>query len=153
MREQRERLDRERDFCEQRIRQLRKDNGLDLTLPRYNGRDILYSAGKMNEDAILEDRNLVLMLREQIAEADVVILIAEMYAQYRLWMECELAPAAEEQRPIVAVVPRGQAECPREVRFRAAAVVGWDNIALGKILIHFASDRDASGGDAPEQLH
>jgi hypothetical protein len=61
----------------------------------------------MNEDAIQQDRNLVLMLREQIASSDVVLLIAEMYAQYRLWMECEFALALEEARPIVAVIPRG----------------------------------------------
>jgi hypothetical protein len=107
MREQRERLEREKQFCVERIRQIRADNGLGLYLPRYDGRDILYSAGKMNEDAIQQDRNLVLMLREQIASSDVVLLIAEMYAQYRLWMECEFALALEEARPIVAVIPRG----------------------------------------------
>jgi hypothetical protein len=132
------------DHCRRRIEQLRRDADLGVHLIRYSPQDIVYSGGKVSETAIREDPNLVLMLQKQIRAADAVLVIAEMFAQYRLWMDCELGLAQDLGRPIIAVVPFGQLECPREVKIRAAAVVGWERVALAKALLPFAKRRDHS---------
>jgi hypothetical protein len=135
------RIDAKRHHCERRIGQLRKDAGLGIILCNYDSRDIVYGAGKISERAILEDPNLVLMLQERIYASDVVIVIAETFAQYRLWMDCELSLARDLHRPIVAVIPPGQRDCPRDVRTQAAAIADWNPIAIGKVLLQYAKDK------------
>lgn len=74
-------LERLKRLCKQRIAQLRSNSGLGVYLIKYGHRDITHQFPKMPENVIEEDRNLVLMLEAQIAQADVVIVVAEFYAQ------------------------------------------------------------------------
>ncbi len=136
-------LSRRVQACERRIAQIREDSGLGVTLIHYSSRDIMYG-GKIEEGAIETDRNLALMLEAQIAAADVMIVIGEMYAQYRKWMACELALAQSLLKPVLTVIPLGQKACPVELRVRSHAVVSWDEIELGKSLI-LLQEREKAG--------
>jgi hypothetical protein len=130
--------------CERRIEQLQADCGLGVHLINYRSADIFHQYMKLPEEAINEDRNLVLMLENQIDSADVVIVIAEMYAQYRKWMACEIGLAQSLNRPILAVVPPGQAWCPKELEWCSAAIVPWDSIAIGKALLSLSRELKSS---------
>ena len=121
--------------CQQRIEQIRSDSGLGVSLIRYRSRDILYDFPKISDEAIDEDRNLVLMLEAQIYSADIVIVIGEMFAQYRRWMSCELELAAAMGKPVLVILPPGQRSCPVELKHRADGQVPWDAAALGKALL------------------
>lgn len=66
----------------------------------------------------------------KIANADVVLGIAGIYASYSEWMTWELDKALEVNRPIIGVVPRGAEKISSVVSSRAKEVVRWNTESI-----------------------
>jgi hypothetical protein len=95
--------------------------------------------------AALEDR-----LRGQMAPADVVVVLAGMYAAHGDWLQHELGEAARLGKPIIAVKPwsRGK-RVPAAVQGAAAVVHDWQTeLIIGSIR---ALARSMASTNAPLQ--
>jgi hypothetical protein len=69
---------------------------------------------------------LALAITNRIAAADVVVVIAEMWSQYKPWVEFETLVGTQMGRPVIAVLPPGQTHAPREVAILTHQVSEWD---------------------------
>jgi hypothetical protein len=66
----------------------------------------------------------------KIANADVVLGIAGIYASYSEWMAWELDKALEMNKPIIGVVPRGAERISSVVSSRAKETVRWNTESI-----------------------
>lgn len=73
-------------------------------------------------------------LKEKIANSDIVLGIAGVYASHSDWMEWELDTALEENVPIVGVIPWGQRYISSVVSSRAEECVGWNTDSIVKAI-------------------
>ncbi len=69
-------------------------------------------------------------LRQKIANSNIVLGIAGIYASYSEWMQWELDKAIELGVPIVGVVPRGAERISTVVSTRAKEVVRWNTESI-----------------------
>jgi len=69
-------------------------------------------------------------LRQKIANSNIVLGIAGMYASHSEWMQWELDKAIELGVPIVGVVPRGAERVSAVVSSRAKQVVRWNTESI-----------------------
>ena len=69
-------------------------------------------------------------LRQKIANSNIVLGIAGIYASYSEWMQWELDKAIELGVPIVGVVPRGAERVSSVVSTRAKQVVRWNTESI-----------------------
>lgn len=69
-------------------------------------------------------------LAQKIANSDIVLALAGVYASHSSWMEWELDKAIELGVPIVGVIPRGQDRISTIVSSRSVAVVRWNTESI-----------------------
>lgn len=69
-------------------------------------------------------------LRQKIANSNIVLGIAGIYASHSEWMQWELDKAIELGVPIVGVVPRGAERVSTVVSSRAKQVVRWNTESI-----------------------
>ena len=69
-------------------------------------------------------------LKQKIANSNIVLGIAGVYASYSEWMQWELDKAIELGVPIVGVVPRGAERISTVVSSRAKQVVRWNTESI-----------------------
>ena len=77
-------------------------------------------------------------LKEKIANSDIVLGIAGVYASHSDWMEWELDTALEENVPIVGVIPRGQERISKSVTDRSVEDVHWNTESIVKVIRKWA---------------
>jgi len=73
---------------------------------------------------------LEFQLKEEIVDSDIVLVLGGMYAAHRKWIKREIEIAIEEDKPIIAVLPRGQINSPRIVIENADEVVRWNRESI-----------------------
>lgn len=67
---------------------------------------------------------------QRIANADIVIGLAGVYASHSDWMTWELDKAIELSKPILGVIPRGQERISTVVSNRADKMVRWNTESI-----------------------
>ena len=65
-------------------------------------------------------------LDDQIRPAQVVVVLAGMYASYSDWIGYEIDKATEWKKPILGVQPWGSARLPSRVTEAANRIAGWN---------------------------
>jgi hypothetical protein len=81
-------------------------------------------------DPIRDADALKYELNAQMRPANVVLVLAGMYAARRNWIDYEIGFARRIGRPIVGVVPWGQVQTPVVVRRAAVEMVGWNTASI-----------------------
>lgn len=79
------------------------------------------------------DKELYAAIKEQIARASVVIILAGVYGTYSKWInkEIEIANTAfASPKPIIAVEPRGALKTSIVVKAAADEIVGWNSASI-----------------------
>lgn len=69
-------------------------------------------------------------MTRQIAPAQVVVILAGMYAAHSAWIDYEIREAVRMEKPIIGVVPWGQERIPLKVQDAAAVMVGWNSASV-----------------------
>jgi hypothetical protein len=82
--------------------------------------DALLRSAKGNTELARRHPTLALEIYEQIRKADLVLVIAGTYDQYRGWMEFEFAIAADLAKTVVAILPP-RPPAPRGFKLRSKA--------------------------------
>lgn len=67
---------------------------------------------------------------QRIADSDVVIGLAGMYASYSDWMAWELDKAIALRKPVLGVIPWGAERVSSTVSNRADKIVGWNTESI-----------------------
>lgn len=75
-------------------------------------------------------RKLKDLLTEQIRHANIVIIIAGMYANYSTWIQYEIDEAVRMNKKIIAIKPRGNVYLPLAVQNAANKIVNWNRNSL-----------------------
>jgi len=70
------------------------------------------------------------VLSTKIANSDIVLGIAGIYASYSDWMQWELDKALEKEKPILGVIPWGQEHVSSVVCSRANEIVRWNTESI-----------------------
>ena len=66
----------------------------------------------------------------KISLCNCVLVISGMYERYREWMKYEIDTAKRFNKPIIAIIPCGNAIIPVEVRNAATEIVGWNTNSI-----------------------
>ena len=69
-------------------------------------------------------------LTEQISHANIVIIIAGMYAAHSDWIDYELDEAVRMGKTIIALKPRGNERIPQKIQDTATELVSWNSQSL-----------------------
>ena len=75
-------------------------------------------------------RKLKTALTEQIRHANIVIIIAGMYANHSDWIQYEIDEAVRMGKKIIAIKPRGNERIPLAVQMAAHKTVNWNSTSL-----------------------
>ena len=100
--------------------------------PRFSYKD--YSVPK--DDPIHNAPNeakLYEAIKKQMALAQVVIILAGVYASYSKWIDKEILIAAREfpsPKPILAIEPWGSEKTSQKVKDNADRIVGWNTNSI-----------------------
>jgi len=86
-------------------------------------------------------KDLETMLSEQIRYASIVLIISDMYAAYKEWIQYEIIRSAYMHKPILGVGPWGQETIPIAVTGVAAAMVEWNTSSIVKAIRKFSAPR------------
>lgn len=78
-------------------------------------------------------------LRQKIANSNIVLGIAGVYASYSEWMQWELDKAIELGVSIVGVIPRGAERISTVVSTRAKQVVHWNTESIVEAIRNWAN--------------
>ncbi|MDO4179038.1 MAG: TIR domain-containing protein [Phascolarctobacterium sp.] len=93
-----------------------------------------YSVSKEKGFERLPRKTLESKIREQIEQANVVIILAGMYATYSDWIEYEFNTALAMRKPILGVYPWGQEKTPTFITEQATMMVHWNrNSVIGAL--------------------
>lgn len=69
-------------------------------------------------------------LTEQISHANIVIIIAGMYAAHSGWIDYEIDEAVCMKKTIIALKPRGNERIPQKIQDTATELVSWNSQSL-----------------------
>ena len=69
-------------------------------------------------------------LKRQIRPANIIIILAGMYATHSDWIEFEIDYAEELKKPMIGVKPRGQQRIPKVVQDAVKEMVGWNTSSI-----------------------
>ena len=69
-------------------------------------------------------------LTEQISHANIVIIIAGMYAAHSDWIDYEIDEAVRMGKTIIALKPRGNERMPLKAQYLADELVNWSSQSL-----------------------
>ena len=75
-------------------------------------------------------RKLKDALTEQMRHANIVIIIAGMYANHSDWIQYEIDEAVRMGKKIIAIKPRGNERLPLAVQMAAHKMVNWNSTSL-----------------------
>lgn len=75
-------------------------------------------------------RKLKAALTEQMRHANIVIIIAGMYANYSNWIQYEIDEAVRMRKKIIAIKPRGNERIPLTIQMAAHKTVNWNSTSL-----------------------
>lgn len=82
------------------------------------------------DNIMLDDEELCKRLKERIAQAQVIIVIAGMYTLYSPWIAYEIETAKKLNKPIIAIRPGKNIRTPRQITTQANAVISWNGESL-----------------------
>ncbi len=69
-------------------------------------------------------------LMRQMRPANIIIILAGMYATYSAWIEFEMDFANEICKPMVGIRPLGQQRIPEVVQGAVSEMVGWNTSSI-----------------------
>ena len=69
-------------------------------------------------------------ITRQINPAQVVIIIAGMYAAHSNWIDYEIDEAVRLEKTIIGIRPRGQQRVPTKITDNATKMVNWNSSSL-----------------------
>lgn len=69
-------------------------------------------------------------LKNKIKAVNCVLVISGMYYSYKEWMQFEIDTAIEYNKPIIAIVPRGNTLVPVELQEMSKTQVGWNTDSI-----------------------
>jgi hypothetical protein len=99
--------------------------------------DFIYCDYSVPEDDPIEgaknDTQLKAAIKEQMAHASVVIILAGVYSTYSKWINKEINIAQNEfenTKPIIAIQPWGAERTSVEVKNAADKIVGWNTASI-----------------------
>lgn len=70
----------------------------------------------------------------KIKPVNAVLLLSGMYYTYREWMQFEIETAQKYNKPIIAIIPRGQERIPNEVLKVSCTTAGWMTDSIVKAI-------------------
>jgi hypothetical protein len=79
------------------------------------------------------------LLRQQMADANAVVILADVYEEHPEWVRRELALARDEGKPIIVVQPWGARTTPDSLREAGDVLVGWNSERLIMVLADHAT--------------
>jgi hypothetical protein len=103
---------------------------LNLLRPTPHFRFADYSVPEHNPLNTKNDTELREALREQIRQAQIILVSAGMEVNYSYWIQFELSFARQLEKPIVAVVPRGQQRIPKLIQDAGWPMVYWNRKSI-----------------------
>jgi MTH538 TIR-like domain (DUF1863) len=85
-----------------------------------------------NHDALPDKTSIGLSkgMTRQICLAQVVIIVAGMYAAHSDWIDYEIDEALRMNKAIIGVQPWGQQRLPQRVQNAAKVMVGWNRASV-----------------------
>jgi hypothetical protein len=89
----------------------------------------------------LRRKQIKVLIAQRIALSSCFVLTAGMYVCYRRWIQDEIDLAIEMDKPIVAILARGQQRAPREIEDYADRICGWRSKSLVKAIRTAVRDR------------
>lgn len=69
-------------------------------------------------------------MTRQIAAAQIIIVVAGMYAAHRDWIDYEIIEAQRMRKTILGVIPWGQQRVPERVQSAAHQMVRWNSASV-----------------------
>ena len=69
-------------------------------------------------------------LKRQMRPANIIIILAGMYATHSDWIEFEIDYAEELNKPMIGVKPWGQQRIPKVVQDAVKEMVGWNTSSI-----------------------
>lgn len=78
----------------------------------------------------ISKNQLKLHIENKIRHANIVIVLAGMYANYSEWIQYEIEAAKMLGKPIIAIKPWGQERFPQYVLEEAIDIVGWNTESI-----------------------
>lgn len=90
-------------------------------------------------------------LRNQIKNAEAVVVLSSLYAENRDWVTYQMDAAQALDLPLIAVEPfGGTGKVPDDVKKRAAEVVGWNERSIVDAIRRQARHEDTTRWDVIE---
>lgn len=89
-------------------------------------------------DPLANDDTLQSELRNQIRPADIVLVLAGMYAAHSEWIDWELQFARRIGMPVVGILPWGSERVPVAVQNAAVDLVGWNSASIVDAIRQYA---------------
>lgn len=103
--------------------------------------DFTYSDYSVPENDPIEgaknDKQLKAAIKEQMAHASVVLILAGVYSTYSKWINIEIDLAQngfDNPKPIIAIQPWGAEKTSSIVKSAANCVVGWNTNSIVKTI-------------------
>lgn len=75
-------------------------------------------------------RKLTSELDDQIRPVNCFLVIAGMYATYKYWIQKEVEIAQSYGKPIIGLIPWGQAKTPVYIQEASEEMVGWNTSSI-----------------------
>lgn len=85
---------------------------------------------KIDPNTTVGKQTLQNELKKQISPANIVIILAGMYAAHSEWIDFEIRTAASQNNYIIGVKPWGQERIPQIVKQNVDVLVGWNKKSL-----------------------
>jgi hypothetical protein len=89
-----------------------------------------YSVPRADPIDLNNSARLTEAIRNQIRPAQVLIVIAGMYAHHSDWIGFEMDFAGDLQKPIIGVIPWGGERTPQAVSAAAHEMVPWSTVSI-----------------------
>jgi hypothetical protein len=96
-----------------------------------------YSVPRHNSLTARSTKELKEALRRLIGLSQIVLVPAGMEITYRLFIGFELKVAADMDKPIVGIIPRGSIQIPRAIDV-ACDTVGWNRLSIVNAIRRYA---------------
>lgn len=109
------------------------DQAYNTVISWLDNSSIVYSNYSVPEHDPLDANNtpkLKSALTGQINPANIVIVIAGMYATYSTWIDYEIDEAVRMGKTIIGIKPWGQERIPTKIQDNATELVGWNSSSL-----------------------
>ncbi|WDP88702.1 MAG: TIR domain-containing protein [Desulfobacter sp.] len=128
-------LDVEINKVEKRVAKL-KDEREDINQCLNNITHIrIGNTGKTRDDVIKKFPNLALAIRNQLAQADLVLIVVQSNSSYQQWIEYEYQEAFVLRKPIIGLLhPDLMENIPPDLKRYGVIPIEWDQHKLAQVL-------------------